>query len=81
MSGILQNKPHMYKLYIYKGDVQNTQEIVEMLTVTMKSYALCSRNFQNVKLRHDFVDIGKSHFGEFKWSKNVVYGNFRDAEL
>ena len=23
----------------------------------------------------------KSHFGEFKRSKNVIYGNFRDAEL
>ena len=22
-----------------------------------------------------------SNFGEFKWSKNVIYGNFRDAEL
>ena len=23
----------------------------------------------------------KSNFGEFKWSKNVLFGNFRDCEL
>ena len=52
---------------------------------------LCSRNFQSVKLRLDFVEIwsfyrhsdytSKSNFGEFKRSKNVIFGNFRDTEL
>ena len=52
---------------------------------------LCSRNFQNVKLRLDFVDIWwfyshsnfyvKSNFGEFKWSKNVLFDHFRPSEL
>ena len=23
----------------------------------------------------------KSNFGEFKWSKNVTFGNFKDSEL
>ena len=47
---------------------------------------LCSRNFQNVKTRLDFVKIWsffpplrfymKSSFGKFKWSKDVILVNF-----
>ena len=45
--------------------------------------ALCSRKFQNVNLimlplLRFYV---KSNFSEFKWSKNVVFGNFRDSKL
>ena len=53
--------------------------------------ALCSRNFQNVKLRLYFAEIlsfhchsdfyVKSNFGEFRCSINVIFGNFRDSEL
>ena len=57
----------------------------ELMKITCK--ALCSRNFQNVKLRLDFVTIiillrfyVKSNFGEFKQSKNVNFGNFRGSE-
>ena len=55
------------------------------------SNALCSRNFQNVKLRLDFCRnliilpqiqfYVKYSFGEFKRPKNVIFGNFGDSEL
>ena len=54
-------------------------------------YPLCSRYFQNVKLSLDFVEslillpplqfYVKSDFGDFRRSKNVIFGNFRDSEL
>ena len=53
--------------------------------------SLCSRNFQNMKLRLDFVEnliillplqfYVKSNFSELKRSKNVVFGNFRSSEF
>ena len=60
-------------------------------SIMKKGDALCSRNFQNVKSGLDFVEIGsflsplifhvKSNFGEFKLSKNVIFGNFRRSEI
>ena len=57
----------------------------------LSTLALCSRNFQNVKLRLDFCwklitllplqFYVKSNFGKFKRSKNVIFGNFWDSEL
>ena len=48
------------------------------------SLALCSRNIQNVKLRLDILSplrfYVKLNFGEFKQSKNVIFGN-KDTEL
>ena len=52
-------------------------------------YALYSRNFQNVKLRLDFVkiwqfyshsDFAWNQIGKFKGSKNFIFGNFRDSK-
>ena len=48
-------------------------KIVKMAKIQVKSQcALCSRNFQNVKLRLDLVEIWqfyvKSNFGKFKQS-------------
>ena len=45
--------------------------------------ALCSRNFQNVIIDNSTATpiLRESNFGEFKWSKNVIFGNFRDSEL
>ena len=51
---------------------------------------LCSRNFQNVKLRHDFVetwsfsshsDFTKIQFWQIQTSKNVIFGNLLDSEF
>ena len=58
------------------------------LTIT-----ICSRNFQNVKLRVKTAQCWnsttclplrfyvKSNFGEFKQSKNVIFGTFRGSEF
>ena len=53
--------------------------------------ALCSRNFQNVKLRLDFVEVWSFYWHtDFTWNqswvylnspKNVIFGNFRDSEF
>ena len=51
--------------------------------------ALCYRNFQNVKLRIDFVENNftalrfyvTSNFGKFKWAKNVIFGPFEFAKI
>ena len=46
---------------------------------------LCSRNFQNVKLRLYFADLiilpPLQFYGEFKGSKNVIFGNFTCSEF
>ena len=54
-----------------------------------KHTSLCSRKFQNVKLRlcwnlmisPPLWFYVKSNFGEFKRSKNVIFANFRHSEL
>ena len=39
-------------------------------------FALCSRNFQNVKLRHDFVKIWSFYrHSNFKWNQILVNSN------
>ena len=53
------------------------------------SVPLCSRNFQNVKLRQHGLKILLCachsdftwNFGKFKWSKNVIFGSFTGSEF
>ena len=80
---------HMYK-YV-KGDLQNTNQtllkcslwpwnhitMLQKLSKCVVKAWLCWYLISLPPLRF----CVKSHFGESKRSKNVVYGNFRDAEL
>ena len=59
-----------------------------LFLVVFFSASLCSRNFQNVKLRLDFVEIWSFYRhpdftwnGEFKQFKNVNFDNFRGSEF
>ena len=55
-----------------------------------RKFALCSRNFQNVKLRLDFVEVWSFYrHSDFTWnqisessqSQNATFGNFRVSEF
>ena len=57
----------------------------------LREIALCSRNFQNVQLRLDFVEIWWFYrHSDFTWihilvssngQKNAIFGNFRASEF
>ena len=76
--------------YSTKYNVMHVSYTCSLINIILYC-ALCSRSFQNVKLKLYFCwyliillplrFYVKSNFGEFKRSKNVIFGNFRGSEF
>ena len=76
------------KLHAKAPNIRFTSEFVQCVSFELFYFqimTLCSKNFQNVKLRLDFISLiillplriyVKSNFGEFKRFKNVIFCHF-----